>query len=124
MVHTSVELNKKHFYFTEYKMTHEQIMEALGLLPIWVRDWIVLDDAKELEGETLKNYMGDQYGFGMYRFGGYITDDGKHVTEFEDDDDLDWIAQMKTPMGNVYFYPYGIVAIPIEDGEHFITRMD
>jgi len=123
-VQTSVELNDKHFYFTEYEMTHEQIMEALGLLPIWVRDWIILDDAEALENESLKDYMDGQYGFGLYQFGGFVTDDGKYRSEHEDDEDLDWIGRMKTRLGDVLFYTYGIVAIPVEDGKYFITRMD
>jgi hypothetical protein len=30
---------------------------------------------------------------------------------------------MKTKQGTAYFYPYGILALPVDDG-HFITRMD
>ncbi len=96
----------------------EQIQEALGLLPRWVMEYNLR------EKDDLVQHMQDSYGFGeLYKFGGYVTDEGNYCSEHEDDDDLPWIAKMKTKDGDVYFYEYAITALPTPDG-HYITRMD
>lgn len=96
----------------------EIIQEALGLLPIWVMQYNLL------EKDDLIGHMQDSYGFGqLYKFGGYVTEDGNYCSEHEDDDDLPWIAKMKTKDGDVYFYEYAITALPTTDG-YYITRMD
>jgi hypothetical protein len=45
------------------------------------------------------------------------------VSPYEDDAPLDYIAQSEIAEGTVYYFPYGIIALPVSDG-HFITRMD
>lgn len=96
----------------------EQIQEALGLLPRWVMEYNLR------EKDDLVGHMQASYGFGeLYKFGGYVTEDGNYCSEHEDDDDLPWIAKMKTKDGDVYFYEYAITALPTPDG-YYITRMD
>jgi len=96
----------------------EQIQEALGLLPMWVMEYNLL------EKDDLVRHMQDSYGFGgLYKFGGYVTEHGNYCSAHEDDDDLPWIAKMKTKDGDVYFYEYAITALPTTDG-YYITRMD
>ena len=96
----------------------EHIVEALGLLPMWVTAYNVLD------GDDIVQHMTDSYGYGgLYKFGGHVTDDGSYCSEHEDDDDLPWVGKMKTKDGDVYFYEYAITALPTPDG-YFITRMD
>ena len=67
---TTLQLNNK-----EYADTSDRHMiEALGILPIWVKEWI--------------------------------------------------IGKMDTPNGTAYFYEAAILALPMPDGKHYITRMD
>jgi len=101
-----------------FEAPREHIQEALGLLPMWVMEYNLL------EKDDLVGHMQDSYGFGqLYKFGGYVTEDGNYCSEHEDDDDLPWIAKMNTKDGDVYFYEYAITALPTDDG-YFITRMD
>ena len=100
----------------------EQIQEALGLLPHWVLEYNFSLESRA--SDDLVQWMADRYGFGeLYKFGGYVTEDGNYCSEHEDDDDLPWIAKMKTRDGDVYFYEYAITALPTPDG-YYITRMD
>lgn len=102
-----------------YKAQRNDIIEALGLLPHWVIEYNLLG------GEDLVQHMENSYGFGsLYRFGGEVLDNGNYRSHHEEDEDLDWIAKMKTKDGDVYFYPYAITALPTSGGEYFITRMD
>jgi len=108
-----VDINKEHF-----DAPRPQIMEALGLLPLWVAEYNLLMK------DDLVEYMENSYGFGkLYEFEGEVLDDGNYRSPHQEDEDLPWVAKMKTKDGDVYFYQYAITALPTPDG-YFITRMD
>jgi hypothetical protein len=102
----------------EYDAPKEHLAESLGLLPLWVQEYNILGKS------DIVAYMTERYGFGrLYKFEGEVLEDGSYHTFFEEDEDLPWVGKMKTKHGTAYFYPYGILALPVDDG-HFITRMD
>ena len=110
----------------EYDAPKEHLAESLGLLPIWVREYNVLSvyEPDVAPVKDLVQYMTERYGFGrLYKFEGEVVEGGVYRSPHEEDDDLPWVGKMKTKHGTVYFYPYGILALPVDDG-HFITRMD
>ena len=97
---------------------HHIAQEMCGLLPYWVRDYAFDSSQNDLLG-----YMKDVYGCGnLYRLKGTIKSD-QYVSPYEEDAPLDYIAQSEIAEGTVYYFPYGIIALPVSDG-HFITRMD
>ena len=114
----------KSLIINEEKYGHlppQDVKEALGLLPIWVHEFNVLGD------DDIVNFMKYRYEWGLYEFNGTVTDTGAYKSEHDEDEDLDYIASMKTKEGTVYFYPYAIIALPTRLGKyhgHFITRMD
>ena len=95
----------------------EDVTETLGLLPVWVQAFNILG------GDDIVNFMRDKYQWGLYKFNGAVTESGAYKSEYDEDEDLDYIAKMKTKEGTVYFYPYAITALPTPDG-YYITRMD
>jgi len=97
-----------------------EIAQILGLLPLWVAEHIGNDD-----GTDLVQFMEDRYGFGkLYKFEGTVNEDGDYVSSYEDDADLPYMGRMITKNGYAYFYEHAIVALPLPNGKHFITRMD
>tara|TARA_R110000787_G_scaffold196103_1_gene307368 strand:+ start:118 stop:462 length:345 start_codon:yes stop_codon:yes gene_type:complete len=113
---TKLQLNNK-----DYKDTPDRhLIEALGILPIWVKEWAT---GWNHYGNDLLRYMSDVYGFGtLYKFGGEVLDDGTYRSQ--DDPDMPWMGKMDTPNGTAYFYEYSILALPMVDGSHYVTRMD
>ena len=109
-----LEINKKEYGY----LGDVAIKETLGLLPIWVLNWQL-----QPEGKTLFEYLRDTYGHGLYKFNGTIEEGDVYRSPSEEDEDLQYIAKMKTREGEIIFYPYAITAIPTKDG-HYITRMD
>jgi hypothetical protein len=101
--------------------TRPQLGEWMGLIGVWFSEW----QYSHLDyGDNMVQYMQDSYGFGqLYRMVGKVSDSGTYVSSYEEDEDLDWIGRIMTAKGYAYCFPYGIVAIPTDDG-HFITRMD
>lgn len=96
----------------------QDLADALGILPVWVAQY-------NKAGKTdLVQHMTDSYGFGeLFRWKGEVLADGTYKSQYEQEDDMPFIGRMKTNDGMVYFYPYGIVALPTNDG-YFVTRMD
>jgi len=102
--------------FPEYDK-HE-LNQMLGLLPLWVAEHVGNDD-----GTDLVQFMEERYGFGrLYEFGGKVKENGAYASQ--GDADLPYIGKMITKHGYAYFYEYGIIALPQQYGNHFITRMD
>ena len=92
--------------------------EMLGVLPYWVGEYILLGTDMDIVG-----FMTERYGFGnLYQFKGDVQEDGTYTTT--DDPDLPYVAKMNTPNGYVYFYQYAMLALPLPNGEYFVTRMD
>jgi len=93
--------------------------DMLGILPYWVAEYILYGWKKM----DIVDFMTDRYGFGkLYKFKGEVLPNGTYKSE--DDPDLPYVARMNTPSGNVYFYEYAMLALPLPDGEYFVTRMD
>ena len=89
--------------------TQDQLVEWLGILPHWVAEYAAVEDGDLVE------HMTDCYGFGsLYKFKGKVLDNGTYTQP---------IAKMKLKKGDVYFYPYAMIALPTKDG-HYVTRMD
>jgi len=109
----TVTLNTEHF-----SAPKDQLIEALGILPLWVHEYNLLG------GEDLITHMTERYGFGsLYKFEGEVLEDGSYRSPHEEDEDLPYVGKMNTKHGTVYFYQYAITALPTDDG-YFITRMD
>ena len=69
------------------------------------------------------NYMTERYGFGeLWHFKGEVLEDGTY--RYPEDPDLPYVAKMSTPNGNAYFYERAMLALPLPNGEYFVTRMD
>jgi len=102
----------------------DRIVEALGFLPYWVRDFCAQADDEHKQCDLVE-YMAEQYGFGkLYKFGSKLVGK-KLISEYEEDEDMDYLAAYDTPVGTVYFFQYAIVALPVpEENDYFITRMD
>ena len=100
-------------------MTKEDLAEMLGILPYWVGDYAMYGS-----DDNLVQYMQDRYGFGdFYQWKGDVLADGTYRADNDEDGDLDFIARIQIDDGMVYFYPYGVIAMPTDDG-YFVTRMD
>lgn len=100
-------------------LTASNVEDMLGVLPYWVGEYILYGWKKM----DIVGFMTDRYGFGkLYKFKGEVLPNGTYKSE--DDPDLPYVARMNTPSGNVYFYEYAMLALPLPDGEYFVTRMD
>ncbi len=115
---TKLQLNNKEYA----DIPENRMIEALGILPIWVREWATLG---KMAGYDIIQYMTDAYGFGdLYKFKGEVLDDGSYRSSYEEDADMPYVGKMDTPNGTAYFYESAILALPMPDGKHYITRMD
>jgi hypothetical protein len=101
----------------DYNEPKEYLMEWLGVLPHWVFEFNILN------GDDILAFMEGCYGYGLHKFEGEVLDDGAYRSQYDEDDDMPFIGKMGTARGDVYFYPYAMVALPTSDG-YFVTRMD
>ena len=108
----TLELNTK-----DYDEPKEYLREWLGILPNWVNEFNILNS------EDILTFMADCYGYGLHKFEGEVLYNGAYRSQYDEDEDLAHIGRMATSFGYVYFYPYGMVALPTTDG-HYVTRMD
>jgi hypothetical protein len=93
--------------------------DMLGVLPYWVGEYILYGWKKM----DIVEFMTERYGFGeLYQFKGEVLEDGTY--KCAEDPDLPYVGKMNTPSGTVYFYQYAMLALPLPDGEYFVTRMD
>ena len=94
------------------------LQEMLGVLPYWVGEYNLYGRDMDIVG-----FMTERYGFGnLYQFKGDVQDDGTYKSTYAPA--LPYVGKMNTPNGNVYFYQYAMLALPLPDGEYFVTRMD
>jgi len=98
--------------------TEHELMEACGLIPMWVREWSASPTQR-----TLKEYLSDAYGFGLYEMTGGQIDPETGIYSYPEDPELKPLMSIDTDEGVLYIYEYAIVAIPTVHG-YFITRMD
>ena len=101
----------------DYDQPKEHLVESLGVHPNWVAQ------AQIIKPTDMVDYLDACYGWGLHKFGGEVLDDGVYRSAYEEDEDMPYVAMMNTYKGKVYFYPYGMIAIPTDDG-YFVTRMD
>ena len=93
--------------------------DVLGILPYWVAEYILYGWKKM----DILEFMTDRYGFGkLYQFKGKVSEDGTY--KCAEDPDLPYVGKMNTPSGTVFFYQYAMLALPLPNGEYFVTRMD
>ena len=98
----------------------EMLQEMLGILPYWVREYNLLGEGMDIVG-----FMTERYGFGsLYEFGGEVLATGNYKSKYDDDPVMPWVGKMQCCGSTVYFYESAILALPMPDGTHFITRMD
>lgn len=96
------------------------LQEMLGVLPYWVGEYIIYGYMK---GIDIIDFMTERYGFGrLYQFKGEVLEDGTYKNA--EDPDLPYIGKLLTPDGPAYFYQYAMLALPLPNGEYFVTRMD
>ncbi len=96
----------------------EHLKEMLGILPYWVGEYVVLGTDMDIV-----RFMTERYGFGkLWHFKGEVLEDGTY--RYPEDPDLPYVGKMSTPNGNVYFYERAMLALPLPNGEYFVTRMD
>jgi hypothetical protein len=99
-------------------LTASNVEDMLGILPYWVGEFIIYGTDMDIVG-----FMTERYGFGeLYRFKGKVLPNGTY--RHKGDPDMPYIARMDTPSGIVYFYEYAMLALPLPNGEYFVTRMD
>jgi hypothetical protein len=99
-------------------LTASNVEDMLGVLPYWVVEFILYGTDRDIV-----EFMTERYGFGeLYRFKGEVLPNGTY--KHKGDPDMPYVARMNTPSGNVYFYECAILALPLPNGEYFVTRMD
>ena len=97
----------------------QELADMLGVLPYWVGDYVAYGSDHDLT-----YHMKQQYGYGdFYEWGGQVLADGTYRADNDEDEDMQFIGRMKTDDGMVYFYPYGVIAMPTDNG-YLVTRMD
>ena len=73
---TKLQLNNKDYA----DIPDKHMIEALGILPIWVKEWVIFG-----KGIDIIQYMTDAYGFGsLYKFGGEVLDDGSYRSSYDE----------------------------------------
>ena len=102
-----------------------QLIESNGLLIMWFIEWNQKDKDNPLK---IQDFFAQKYnmsaGCDPWPMKGKISLDGKYVSEYSDDDDLEPYFMIDTPDGVGYIYPYAFVALPKKGGGHSIVRMD
>ena len=95
------------------------ITDALGFLPYWVHNFDSNEDI-----DDLVEHMTFEYGFGkLHPMEGSTIKDGVWISPHKEDNDVPFMALQHTRAGTVYYYPWGVIALPTADG-YLITRMD
>ena len=108
-------------------MTTHQMMGWGGFIPLWITEWNLRRTSFAIQ-ETLFDYLHKQYearsGMGIKgrKLTGEIDNEG--VLRHPEDSPMYPFMSWHTEEGEIYFYPYSVMAIPTLGNQHFITRMD
>ena len=119
---TSVTKNKE-LGFTDEQWG--QLIDGNGLLLMWFIEWNQKDKDNPLQiQDFFKLKYNQSAGCDPWPMKGTVSLDGKYVSEYSDDEDLEPYFMIDTDDGVGYIYPYAFVALPKKDGGHSIVRMD
>jgi len=100
-----------------------QLIAGNGLLIMWFVEWNHdKPDMSIMEFFTQK--YNQSAGCNPWPIKGGVSLDGKYVSTYSDDEDLEPYFMIDTDDGIGYIYPYAFVALPTKAGGHTIVRMD
>ena len=104
-----------------------QLIEGNGLLIMWFIEWNNRE-WHDIPDMQIQDFFARKYnqsaGCDPWPMKGKVSLDGKYVSEYSDDDDLEPYFMIDTPDGVGYIYPYAFVALPKKSGGHTVVRMD
>ena len=102
-----------------------QLIEGNGLLLMWFLEFNekAKDNPLQIQ-DFFKLKYNMSAGGDPWPMKGKVSLDGKYVSEYSDDEDLEPYFMIDTPDGVGYIYPYAFVALPKKSGGHHIVRMD
>jgi len=104
-----------------------QLIEGNGLLLTWFIEWNNRE-WHDIPDMQIQDFFAQKYnqsaGCDPWPMKGKVSLDGKYVSEYSDDEDLEPYFMIDTPDGVGYIYPYAFVALPKKSGGHDIVRMD
>ena len=102
-----------------------QLIEGNGLLLMWFLEFNekAKDNPLQIQ-DFFKLKYNMSAGCDPWPMKGKVALDGKYVSEYSDDEDLEPYFMIDTPDGVGYIYPYAFVALPKKSGGHDIMRMD
>ena len=102
-----------------------QLIESNGLLLMWFLEFNekAKDNPLQIQ-DFFKLKYNMSAGCDPWPMKGKVALDGKYVSEYSDDEDLEPYFMIDTPDGVGYIYPYAFVALPKKSGGHDIMRMD
>ena len=102
-----------------------QLIDGNGLLIMWFLEWNQKAKANPLQiQDFFKQCYNMSAGCDPWPMKGKVSLDGKYVSEYSDDEDLEPYFMVNTPDGIGYIYPYAFVALPLKGGGHHVVRMD
>ena len=101
------------------------LIKSNGLLIMWFLEWNekAKDNPLQIQ-DFFKLKYNQSAGCDPWPMKGKVSLDGKYVSEYSDDEDLEPYFMIDTPDGVGYIYPYAFVALPKKGGGHSIVRMD
>ena len=101
------------------------LIQSNGLLIMWFLEWNekAKDNPLQIQ-DFFKLKYNQSAGCDPWPMKGKVSLDGKYVSEYSDDDDLEPYFMVNTPDGVGYIYPYAFVALPKKGGGHDMVRMD
>ena len=102
-----------------------QLIESNGLLLMW---FLEFNEKAKDNPLQIQDFFKLKYNMSAncdpWPMKGKVSLDGKYVSEYSDDEDLEPYFMIDTPDGVGYIYPYAFVALPKKSGGHDIMRMD
>ena len=101
------------------------LIQSNGLLIMWFLEWNekAKDNPLQIQ-DFFKLKYNQSAGCDPWPMKGTVSLDGKYVSEYSDDEDLEPYFMVNTPDGVGYIYPYAFVALPKKGGGHDMVRMD
>jgi hypothetical protein len=105
--------------FKHYEgVSNERLVEACGLLSIWLYEAEIIDEVIDAE-----QYIRDKYMFPCNHLPG-STIEGGGIMKFPDDPDLYPLISGEVGDTQVHIYEYAFIAFVHKNKPDFVTRMD